>query len=172
MRYLSLFILGFLMGACFTNVLLAHQQEQLHLSKAELEQRLTAAREEIAQLKENLAQESYQVIVSIEPVITFKGDKPSSVETRAATQVINRKIQEFLAPLKGQEVRRLNPALVPAMLDGRTVRVNGREFTLKVTLLLVSDRVIVHVEAQGAPVSSSPLSAVSLIAGCPATVAI
>ena len=142
--------------------MLARQQEQLYLNRADLEQRLTTAREEIAQLKESLAQESYQVIVSIEPVITFKGDKPSSVETRAATQDISRKVQEFLAPLKGQEVRRLNPALIPAMVDNRTVKVNGREFTLRVTLLLVSESVIVHVEAQSTPVSSSPASTVSL----------
>ena len=57
MRYLSLLILGFLLGACCTNLLLARQQEQLHLNQAELEQRLATAKEEIAQLKESLAEE-------------------------------------------------------------------------------------------------------------------
>lgn len=147
MRYLSLLILGFLLGACCTNLLLARQQEQLHLNQAELEQRLATAKEEIAQLKESLAEESYQVVISVEPVITFKGDKPFGMEIRAATQVINQKIQEFLAPLKGQEVRRLNPALIPAMIDNRTVKIHGVEYKLKVTLILVSDSVIVHVEA-------------------------
>lgn len=73
--------------------------------------------------------------------------------------------------MKGQNVRRLNPALIPAMIDGRTVKVNGRQFKLKVTLLLISDKVIVHVQAQGLPASVSS-SAVSLMAGCPANVAI
>ena len=87
------------------------------------------------------------MVISVEPVITFKGDKPFGMEIRAATQVINQKIQEFLAPLKGQEVRRLNPALIPAMIDNRTVKIHGVEYKLKVTLILVSDSVIVHVEA-------------------------
>ena len=110
MRYLACFILGFILGACLTNLLLARQQEQLYLSKSALEQHLASAREEIARLKENLAAESYQAIVSIEPVITINGEKISSVEARAATQEISRKVQELLAPLIGQEVRRLNPA--------------------------------------------------------------
>ena len=172
MRYLACFILGFILGACLTNLLLARQQEQLYLSKSALEQHLASAREEIARLKENLAAESYQAIVSIEPVITINGEKISSVEARAATQEISRKVQELLAPLIGQEVRRLNPALIPLMLDNRTVKVDGREFTLKVTLLLVSESVIVHVEAQPSSLSSVSRSDVSLMAGCPATVAI
>ncbi|NLW07123.1 MAG: hypothetical protein GX039_03950, partial [Clostridia bacterium] len=55
MRYLACFILGFILGACLTNLLLARQQEQLYLSKSALEQHLASAREEIARLKENLA---------------------------------------------------------------------------------------------------------------------
>ncbi len=152
MRYLALFILGFLLGAGLTNLLLAHQQDKLYLSKTELEQQLTAAKEEIAQLKESLGQENYQVVVAIEPIITFKDDKSSDIETRTASQTINSKIQEFLAPLKGQEVRHLNPALIPAMLDGRTVKVNGQEYRIKVTLLLISEKVIVHIEARNASI--------------------
>ncbi|WP_258359546.1 hypothetical protein [Moorella sulfitireducens (nom. illeg.)] len=171
MRYLVVFILGFLLGASLTNLLLARQQEQLHLARSELEQRLATANEELVQLKENLDRESRQVIVAIEPVIAFSGDRPPEVEGRAVTQAISREIQNILAPLKGQEVRRLNPALVPAMIDGRTVKANGRQYKLKVTLLLISDEVIIHVQAQGLSGSSSS-SAVSLMAGCPATVAI
>lgn len=151
MRYLAVFVLGFLLGASLTNLLLARQQEQLHLARTELEQRLAATKEELDQLKENLARQSHQVIAAIEPVIAFSGDKPPAVEARAVTQALTREIQDILAPLKGQEVRRLNPALVPAMIDGRIIKVNGRQFKLKVTLLLISDRVIVHVQAQGLP---------------------
>ncbi len=149
MRYLVVFILGLLLGASLTNVLLARQQEQLFLARTELEQRLADANDEVAQLKESLARQNYQVITAIEPVITFSGDKPPAVEGRAATQALTQEIREILASLIGQEVRHLNPALIPAMVDGRTVKVNGRQFKLQVTLLLVSDRVIVHVRAQG-----------------------
>jgi hypothetical protein len=149
MRYLVVFILGLLLGASLTNVLLARQQEQLFLARTELEQRLADANDEVAQLKESLARQNYQVITAIEPVITFSGDKPPAVEGRAATQALTQEVQAILASLIGQEVRRLNPALIPAMIDGRTVKVNGRQFKLQVTLLLVSDRVIVHVRAQG-----------------------
>ncbi|AKX94690.1 hypothetical protein MTHERMOG20_09310 [Moorella thermoacetica] len=171
MRYLAIFILGFLLGASLTNLFLARQQEQLHLARAELEQRLEAAGEELAQLKESLSQRRHQVIVAIEPVITFEGDRPTAVESRAATQAITREVQNILSPLKGQDVQRLNPALIPAMIDGRTIKVNGRQFKLKVTLLLISDKVIVHLQAQGLS-SSSSSSATSLMAGCPAMVAI
>lgn len=151
MRYLAILLLGFLLGAGLTNLYLARQQEQLHLARAELEQRLATAREELTQLKENLARQSYQVITAIEPVITFTGDKPPAVEGRAATQSITREVQEILSPLKGQEVRRLNPALIPGMIDGRTIKVNGRQFKLQVTLVLISDRVIVHLQARSLP---------------------
>lgn len=171
MRYLALFILGLLLGAGLTNLLMARQQEQLHLARSELEQRLVAANEELAQLKENLDRESRLAIVAIEPVIIFSGDRPPAVEGRALTQALSQEVQDILAPLKGQDVRHLNPALVPAMIDGRTVKVNGRQFKLKVTLLLISDKVIVHVQAQGLPASVSS-SAVSLMAGWPANVAI
>lgn len=164
MRFLAFFILGLILGATLTNLLVAHQQEQLYLGMAELEQQLNDTREELKQLKENQDRYSRPVISAIDPVISFKGSKPPSIEGRAATQSITQKVQEFLAPLKGQEVRRLNPALIPAMIDGRVVKVNGRQFLLKVTLLLVSETVIVHVEAQPLA-ASSPASAVSPAAG-------
>ncbi|BCV22189.1 hypothetical protein hamaS1_22580 [Moorella sp. Hama-1] len=151
MRYVAILLLGFLLGAGLTNLYLARQQEQLHLARAELEQRLATASEELAQLKESQARQSYQVITAIEPVITFSGDKPPAVEGRAAIQTITRTVQEILSPLMGQEVRRLNPALIPGMIDGRTIKVNGRQFQLRVTLVLVSDRVIVHLQARGLP---------------------
>lgn len=147
MRYVAILILGFLLGACYTNLLLARQQEQLFLDKAELQQSLTTSKEEIAQLKESLAEQSYQAVISVEPVVKFKDDKLTGVEARAAAQEISQHIHELLAPLKGQEVRSLNAALVPAMVNNRRVKTNGVEYTLKVSLVLISDTVVVHVEA-------------------------
>ncbi|MDK2820946.1 MAG: hypothetical protein PWP31_911 [Clostridia bacterium] len=170
MRYLAVFLLGVIIGASMVNLLLSHQQEQLHLTIAELEQELTEANEEVANLKESLDKHSHKVITSIEPVITFNGNKYSEVEKRAATHELKQEIQDILAPLKGQEVDRLNPTLIPAMINGRIIKVNVRQFKLKVTLVLISDKLTVHVEAQELPDSSS--SAVSLMEGCPATVAI
>ncbi|WP_177221356.1 hypothetical protein [Neomoorella thermoacetica] len=151
MWYIAILLLGFLLGAGLANLYLARQQEQLHLARAELEQRLATASEELAQLKESQARQSYQVITAIEPVITFSGDKPPAVEGRAATQAITREVQEILSPLMGQEVRRLNPALIPGMIDGRTMKVNGRQFQLRVTLVLISDRVVIHLQARSLP---------------------
>lgn len=168
MRYLAVFLLGLIMGAGLIHLLTARQQEQLYLAYAELEQRLVAVNEELFQLKKNLDQESRLSVVAIEPVITFSGNRPPSVEGRAVTQALSEEIQNILAPLKGEDVRRLNPALIPAMIDGRIVKVNGRQFKLQVTLLLISDKIIVHVQAQGLPASlSSSAGPIFILASIP-----
>ncbi|NMA54886.1 MAG: hypothetical protein GX952_03005 [Firmicutes bacterium] len=150
MRSLVFVVLGFLLGACWVNLLFARQQEQLHLDRAELELKLATAEEKIAQLEDCLAQETDRVITAIEPVVKFGDEKLTGTEARAAGQVISKEVKVFLDPLIGQEIRSLNAALIPNLVSGRRLNAAGREFELTVSLVLVSDTVVIYLQADEA----------------------
>ena len=157
MRCLAALALGFVLGACFFNVLTARQLEELHAQCLDLTEQKKAADDEIAHLKDNLAIESHHAISSVEPRIMLINSKLSAVETRAVTSAIRQMVLEVLAPLKGQEIQNLNPDLIPGMIDGRTVKVDRNEYVLQVTLLVVSDHVLVQVQAEQQSTRGAPL---------------
>lgn len=156
MRYLALFMLGFLLGACLLNLLLAQQQEQLYLDKTELLQQLNSAELEIARLKENLAEKTDRVVASIEPIIKFKHQVLTGLEARAASQLISGQVQEFLQPLMGQKISTINAALIPNMVAGRRVKTNGTELRLEVELVLISDRLVIYLVAEKESANQQP----------------
>ncbi|MDN5347748.1 MAG: hypothetical protein PWP65_1312 [Clostridia bacterium] len=154
LRYLAIFVLGALSGATAINALTAHHLEELILANDNLRQQLQNTAEELVKVKENLAQPSYQVVTAIEAHITFvEGDKLPAVEQQSAALILTREAQKILAPLKGQEVKKLNPILIPAMIDGRLIPVNGRQFRLKADLVLISEKLIIYLQARLVPPS-------------------
>ncbi|GFN22428.1 hypothetical protein [Thermanaeromonas sp. C210] len=148
-RYLAFFLLGVLVGAVAANVRLAQQLDWLHLTSERLRQQLDATACELAEVKEKVAQQHLQVVTAVEPIITFPpNSKPPVLEGQAISLALAKEVQRLMAPLVGQEVSKINLVLVPGLVDDRVVKINGRSFKLKVTLVLISERVVVHVQAQ------------------------
>ncbi|MGI9952436.1 hypothetical protein V3F56_08745 [Moorellaceae bacterium AZ2] len=148
-RYLAFFLLGVLTGASAANMWLAQQLDWLHLTNEKLRQQLEAASQELAEIKENVARQHLQVVTAIEPIITFPpNSRPPVLEGQAISLALTKEVQKLMAPLMGQEVSKINLLLVPGLVDDRVVRINGRSFKLKVTLVLISERVVIHVQAQ------------------------
>ncbi|HBT47284.1 MAG TPA: hypothetical protein DEA73_05320 [Peptococcaceae bacterium] len=148
-RYVAIFLLGMLVGAMGANLRLARQLDLLHLTNERLRQELDATLRELSEVKEKVARQHLQVVTAVEPIISFPPDsKPPALEGQAISLALAREVQRLMEPLVGQEVSKINLVLVPGLVDDRVVKANGRSFKLKVTLVLISERVVVHVRAQ------------------------
>jgi hypothetical protein len=143
-RILASFIIGILVGATALNLV-----SGTHLDKAQLEiERLNAQMaeqaEQIKALEETIAEQENVAVTEIEVNVSFKDPKHND---ELNTLQIEKTIKELLKTVRGREVSTLDPMLVFNIVNGRSVAVSSIEFTVTVKSLLVSEKLIMHVEA-------------------------
>lgn len=65
-------------------------------------------------------------------------------------------MRDWLHPLLGQEVSRLDYLLIPRVVDRRQVDVDGRKYVLKVNLVVVAERTMIYLDAVPQKSASTP----------------
>jgi predicted transcriptional regulator len=146
LRVLGLLLLGALLGASAMSVHTGRQIEQLMYSVRVLNEELAAARQEADELRASLSSERQQVITGIKVDIGFADDLTAH-EERETRLAIEKKVKEWLEPLYGEELNKLNPRLVPRIIDGRDVKVEHKRFRLTTRIVFIGEEVLVFVEA-------------------------
>ena len=137
---LASFVLGVLIGTAGLNWAIGH-----HLDKAELE---------IKRLRANLADQAEKITVlekklaarqnlTINEIIVYVNlaDEFEKLELESV-------IKKLLRELKGKQLRDIDPALVVSIVDRRIVETQDHRYRLTVKGTLVSERVIMYVEAK------------------------
>lgn len=138
------FFVGILVGAAALNLV-----SGTHIDKAELEierlhEEILEQSEQIATLEETLSQRQNLAVTEIQVHVAFEGDKDYDEYT---TLEIEKTVKDLLKDVRGKEVSSLDPLLVRSIIDGRTVEISKLEFVLSVKCLLVSERLIIFLEA-------------------------
>lgn len=144
---LASFIIGLMAGAAALNLV-----SGLHLDRAELEiQQLSAQlaekSEQIKALEEAVAQHEASEklgITEIEVHVSFKDPK---LNDELNSLEIGKTIKNLLKTLRGREVSTVDPILLFNIVDGRLIQVSDTEFIVTVKSVLVSKKLILHVEA-------------------------
>ncbi|MCF8012367.1 MAG: hypothetical protein K9L17_11925 [Clostridiales bacterium] len=150
MKYLRLviiFFLGILLGASLTNMIIGVQIDHLHMSNRSLQQQLSVSERELQSLKESLEEKKKEIITGIETVIKFSGEKLTEYEESSARITIDKQVEEWLKITKGQEIKKLDYMLIPEIIDNREIKIEGRSLGLKVKLVVVTQNLIVYIEA-------------------------
>lgn len=150
LRVLGVLMLGFLLGASAASVHTSRQIEQLMYNIRVLNEELSAARQEADELRSSLSTERQQVVTGIKVEITF-ADELNAHDEREARLAVEKKVKEWLEPLYGQELRELNPRLVPRVIDSRDVDVDHKRYRLTTRIVFVGEEVVVYVEAAVVP---------------------
>jgi len=146
LRILSVLVLGALLGASAMSVYTSRQIEQLMYSVRVLNAELTAARQEVDELRASLSSERRQVVTGIKVEIEFTDDLTAHQE-REAHLAIEKKVKEWLEPLYGEDLETLNPRMVPRIIDGRDVQVENQHFRLTTRIVFAGEEFLVLVDA-------------------------
>ncbi|GAW91282.1 hypothetical protein [Calderihabitans maritimus] len=157
-RFLSLtaaFLLGCILGAVLTSLLIGHQVDKLYFENETLKEALQAANSELEEVKQNLAARKRQVITSIEPHVIFPEDNLSSYEQDVFELALGKEIKRMLEPVRGKEVKAIDYILIPEIINNRLLKVEGRNFRLETKMIIVTDKLIVRVEAFPEKLASS-----------------
>lgn len=147
-RGLALFILGVLLGAAGTNAIIGKQVDHLLLAKATLEDALEDVQGELAKLKESSQKKPKRVITGIETflVLTSREGLTEYDELSVRLQA-NERAKDWLTPLVGQEIAKLDSLWIPSVVDNREIEVNGTRYRLKTHLVVVSEKLTLYLKA-------------------------
>ncbi|HHW44034.1 hypothetical protein GFC01_00730 [Desulfofundulus thermobenzoicus] len=146
-RLLAALLVGMLMGGALVNVLLGEQVDRLTLVNQGLQDKLASTEKELEKVKENLASRQVRTITAIEVHVTLPGKDIPELDQAKARLVVENRVREWLRPLLGQEVSRLDHLLIPRVVDRRQVDVDGRRYVLKVNLVVVAEKTILYLDA-------------------------
>lgn len=144
-RLMAAFFVGVILGAISLNLILGN-----HLDTSELEiERLTAELEEqstqIATLQETIAKQEEWTVTEIQVEVSFKDAKQSD---ELVTLEIEKTVKELLKSARGRKVSTLDPQMLLNIVQGRTITASNTEFTIDVQSLLISEKLIIYVEAE------------------------
>ncbi len=152
-RYLMILIIGVLVGASVTNIMIGKQIDNLHISNQALRQQLSVSERELQSLKESLEKNERQIITGIEVEVGFVGEELTGYEESSAILTAEESVEDWLKVIKGQEINDVDYMLIPEIIDGRAIQVDGRKFNLNVKLVVLTKTVIVYLEAE--PISAN-----------------
>lgn len=147
-KFFAAFIIGVLAGASLTNIIIGVQIDNLHMSNQALQQQLSVSEKELQALKESLAEKKKQIITGIEVKVDFTGEKLTGYEESAARLMAEKRVEEWLEVIKGQEIDDLDYMLIPKIIDNREIDVEGIKFNLKVKMVVITKTVIIYLEAK------------------------
>jgi len=147
-RLLSILFLGAILSGVFVTLRLGGEIDAATQENELLRRQLEESRDEVNQLKRSIGEWEKEVVSSIEPHITIVGENISKLEEKNTLLALDKQVRQWLEPLKGQEVRKLNHLLIPQIIDGRTAEVEGVSYQLKVNLVVVDTNLTVYLVAK------------------------
>ncbi|TEB15341.1 hypothetical protein Psfp_02258 [Pelotomaculum sp. FP] len=147
-RLMALFFLGMVAGGVLVTVTLGGQVDEITHNNQLLSQQLELCRDELNQLKKSLGEKEKKVVTGIEPHIAILGENMARLEEKNTILVLEKQVRQWLEPVKGQEVDKLNYSLVPQIIDNRAVEFEGANYQLKVQLVVIDTNIIIYVEAK------------------------
>ncbi len=145
-KYISLFIIGILMGAAMATIYLGNELDELYVEIQTLEHDLQRSKERADRLEEELQQKEQEsgkepslVVQEIDIVVDYQGDDFTRL-------YIQEYCEEKTSKLLGQEVSNLEPELVFQILDERLIKLEEDEYKLFVNGVVVAENIVFHIE--------------------------
>ncbi|MDD4238477.1 MAG: hypothetical protein PHT62_07970 [Desulfotomaculaceae bacterium] len=147
-RLIALFFLGMVAGGVLVTVDLGGQIDEITHKNQLLSQQLELCSDELKQLQKSLGEREKRVVTGIEPHITILGENMAKIEEENTILVLEKQVRQWLEPVKGQEIDKLNYSLVPQVIDNRVVEFEGANYQLKVQLVVIDANITIYLEAK------------------------
>lgn len=144
----ALLLLGIILGAAGTNVLIGKQIDRLTLINITLQDQLEDLQEEINKAKEAPVKKRKHVVKAIETLtlLTSRQGLTDYDEMRITLEASER-VEEWLKPLIGQDVNGLDTLWIPSIVDNREIEANGNKYLLRTYLVVINETITVYVRA-------------------------
>jgi len=143
----ALFVIGVLIGAVMANLAIGYQVEKLHSEKnflqvqlAEKESQIKALEDKVSEAKRWLLVQEIRIELTL-PERNFPDKKHLQLE-------IEEQIKKMLQNIRGKRVKDLDPQVIWHIVDDRQIAALGYEFILQVKSVLVSEKIIFHINAK------------------------
>ncbi len=145
----AIFIIGALIGAALTGVLIGNQVDALYLENRSLQDNLLVVTKQIQQLQKTTQSVQKRVISNISTYVSF-AEKSDYTEFEKSTieLTVEKNVRGWLDVISGQDVDEVNYQLVPGIIDNREMEIDGKKIRLIVNLVVISETVIIYLEVK------------------------
>ncbi len=133
--------LGILIGAAGLNIVVGSHLDRAELEILKLRTELKDKSEQLESAEKELEVKKQAAVVDEINIHVNYSDEYEKIEIQSA-------VKKLLENIKGQEVQSLDPLLVTNIVDGRTVVTENQKYSLKVRGTLVSEKIIMYVDAE------------------------
>lgn len=147
-RLMALFFLGMVTGGVFVTVNLGGQIDEVTHKNELLGQQLELCRDELNHLKKSMGEKEKEEVSGIKLHISIVGDNMAELEEKNTILVLDKQVRQWMEPVKGQEVKKLNHLLVPQIIDNRIVEFDGANYRLRVKLVVIDTIISMYIEAK------------------------
>jgi hypothetical protein len=147
-RIPALFFLGMMAGGILISVNIGGQVDEITHENELLRRQLELCQDELNQLKKSMGENEKKIVSSIEPDITIIGENMARLEEKNAILFLDKQVRQWLEPVKGQDLEKLNYLLVPQIIDNRKVEYDGSTYQLTVKLVVIDANIIVYIDAE------------------------
>ena len=140
----ALVLLGILLGAASTAVLVGAQLDDLQMQNLSLQANLAAMDAQVQQLQQSPKK---RVIGRINTKVNFVDANDWDGFTKSTIELaVEKHIREWLLGLNGQAVTEVNYLLIPQIVDNREIEIDQRKMRLVVKMVVIAETVTVYVD--------------------------
>ncbi|MDD4803209.1 MAG: hypothetical protein PHF24_09775 [Syntrophomonas sp.] len=147
--WMTIFIIGALIGAALTSVLIGNQVDALYIENTSLQDNLLVADKQIQQLQKATQSLKKRVISNIITYVSFAEESDYTEFEKSTIELsVEKNVREWLGIISGQAVDEVNCQLVPGIIDGREMEIAGQKLRLEVKLVVISETVSIYLEVK------------------------
>ncbi|GBF35577.1 hypothetical protein DCCM_4706 [Desulfocucumis palustris] len=147
-RYLSLLLIGILMGSGAANMVIGDQVDYLTMANKNLQDQLAEREYQLQKLNDAFRQKNTRVITTVEAYLSADSMEGLTEYDQLSLQLeANKKIKEWLSPLVGQDVNSIDGLLIPRIVDDRILQAEGNKYRIKTHLVIINEKISLYIKA-------------------------
>ncbi|HHW22304.1 MAG TPA: hypothetical protein GXX26_05400 [Clostridiaceae bacterium] len=127
-------IIGAISGVAILSAITCHRIDVLYERIAALENTILDKNAKLENLEKSINSKKF-VLKDIEVMLLFEKDSLDELETMH----IKKTVKEKYSVLLGSEVKSIDPELIVLIIDNRILKMNGKEFRLRVNRLILTE---------------------------------
>ena len=144
---LALFIIGVIIGAVLSTLVIGYQLDKLHGEKNRLEAEMAEKDSKIEAL-EGKVSEALRWLIVQEIVIEIELPERSFADEKQVRLELEKQGKEILKSLRGKRLQDLDAEVVWEIIDGRNIEALNYQFVLEVKSLILAEKSVFHIYAQ------------------------
>ncbi|ABR46381.1 hypothetical protein Amet_0142 [Alkaliphilus metalliredigens QYMF] len=138
--YLSVFLIGFLMGLGIMNLFQMHTLDRLYRTQNQLTSQLLDQELKLERLNENLKSQQVFVVKDLSIVVDFDGNPLVQDE-------IENNIRFYLSDLVGRELSRIDGEMIYKIVQDRILHIGERQILLEMKYIIIEEKIQIGVKA-------------------------